>query len=274
MTDQTNKWSKLKRVLCHIRRFKTKKPVIDLEDLNHAENIIIKLTQKEFFQEEMNDLKSGREIKRSSSIITLSPSLDSNGVLRVGGRLSNSLMDPKLPKKCKVSLMIALECHEAVQHSGRGLTINELRSRGYWIINCNSVVRHMISKCVTCRKLRANTCNQIMANLPKERVEDCPPFTVCGVDYFGPFIIKEGRKELKRYGTIFTCFNSRAIHIEISNSLETDSFILSLRRFIARRGNVRKLFSDNGTNFVGAQRELQEAILLRQVTLVVYGRGK
>lgn len=77
---------------------------------------------------------------------------------------------------------------------------------------------------------------------------------------FGPFLIKEGRKELKRYGALFTCFSSRAIHLESTNSLETDSFIMALRRFISRRGDVRRLRSDNGTNFVGASAELKKAV--------------
>jgi hypothetical protein len=98
-----------------------------------------------------------------------------------------------------------------------------------------------------------------MADLPVERLESAAPFTYCGVDFFGPFYIKEGRKELKRYGALYTCLASRIIHIETAGSLETDSFLLSLRRFIARRGPVRSILSDNGTNFVGAENELKRA---------------
>ena len=76
---------------------------------------------------------------------------------------------------------------------------------------------------------------------------------------FGPFLIKEGRKELKRYGALFTCLSSRAVHIECTCSLETDSFIQAMRRFLARRGNIRVLRSDNGSNFVGAQKEPEKA---------------
>lgn len=65
------------------------------------------------------------------------------------------------------------------------------------------------------------------------------PFTYSAVDHFGPFFVKEGRKEVKRYGVIFTCLASRAIHIETANSLETDAFINALRRFQAERGSVR-----------------------------------
>ena len=98
-----------------------------------------------------------------------------------------------------------------------------------------------------------------MADLPTDRTIDEPPFTNCGVDMFGPFLIKEGRKELKRYGALFTCLSSRAVHIECTCSLETDSFIQALHRFVARRGNIRVLRNNNGSNFVGAQKELEKA---------------
>ena len=99
-----------------------------------------------------------------------------------------------------------------------------------------------------------------MADLPKERLTCSAPFTYCGVDFFGPCVIKDGRKELKRYGILFTCLNSRAIHLESANSFETDSFLNALRRFIARRGPVREIRSDRGTNLMGAAKELKDAL--------------
>ena len=117
-----------------------------------------------------------------------------------------------------------------------------------------------IASCVTCRKLRGAVLEQKMSDLPEVRLDCHPPFTYCGVDYFGPFTIKEGRKVLKCYGILFTCMSSRAIHLETATSLDTDSFINALRRFLSRRGPVRQLRSDNGTNFVGARRELKEAL--------------
>ena len=98
-----------------------------------------------------------------------------------------------------------------------------------------------------------------MVDLPADRVIQSAPFTYTDVDLFGPFVIKNRRKLLKGYGILFTCCMSRAIHIETSESLETDSYILALRRFIARRGHVRLLRCDNGTNFVGARNELLSA---------------
>lgn len=100
-----------------------------------------------------------------------------------------------------------------------------------------------------------------MADLPKERiVPDLPPFTNVGVDYFGPVGIKRGRATCKRYEVLFTCMASRAVHLEVANSLETDACINAIRRFISRRGQVVHIRSDNGTNFIGAERELREAV--------------
>ena len=100
-----------------------------------------------------------------------------------------------------------------------------------------------------------------MADLPEERTDDAPPFTHVGIDMFGPFLVKERRKELKYYGAMFTCMASHAIHIEVVQSRDTDSFIMSLRRFIARRGNIRTIKSDNGSNFVEAEAELKKAFM-------------
>ena len=130
---------------------------------------------------------------------------------------------------------------------------NEVRSNGFWVINGSSVVASLISSCVKCQRLRGAVQEQRMSDLPEDRLESTPPFTYCAVDYFG-------RKELKRYGVLLTCMASRAIHLEIANSLETDSFINALRRFISRRGPIRQLRSDQGTNFVGARRELKQAL--------------
>ena len=101
-----------------------------------------------------------------------------------------------------------------------------------------------------------------MANLPVPRVTlEEPPFTYVGVDYFGTFLVKRGRSEVKRYGCLFTCLTTRAIHIEVAHSLDTASFVNALQRFISRRGKPKVMYSDNGTNFVGVEREMKEAIV-------------
>ena len=97
-----------------------------------------------------------------------------------------------------------------------------------------------------------------MADLPSDRLEPAPPFTYCGVDYFGPWYAREVHKDLKKYGVLFTCLVTRAIHLEVTNSLETDSYVNALCRFICRCGPVHQMRSDNGSNFIGARRELRK----------------
>ena len=100
-----------------------------------------------------------------------------------------------------------------------------------------------------------------MAPLPTPRVTpDKPPFSYTGVDYFGPLYVKQGRSTAKRYGCLFTCMTTRAVHIEISHSMDTDSFLGALQRFISRRGKPEMISSDNGTNFRGGERELRQAM--------------
>ena len=131
----------------------------------------------------------------------------------------------------------------------------------YWAAGVNSTSRTVISRCVPCRKQRGKTCSQKMADLPADRVTpDDPPFTKVGMDYFGPFEVKRGRSLLKRYGVVFTCLTTRAVHLEMASSLDTDSCINAIRRFVARRGQVAEIRSDNGTNLVGAEKELRREI--------------
>jgi len=100
-----------------------------------------------------------------------------------------------------------------------------------------------------------------MANVSSDRViGDLPAFSYVGVDYVGPIEVKRGRSVQKRYGVIFTCSSSRAVHLEVSHSLTTDSCIQAIRRFLARRGPVIRIRSDNGTNLVGAEAEMKRDI--------------
>ena len=254
---------------------------VTVSDLQRAETEIVRIAQYDSFREEINALKSdkiaGLPINRKdvsfrhkalngkSQLFKLDPFLDKNDIIRVGGRLQNSGLSYLvkhsviLPNRGHITDLVIHYCHARVKHQGRGITTNEIRSIGFWIICCSSAVSRIISKCVICRKLRSCPQIQKMADLRSDRLEPSPPFTYCAVDLFGPWYIKEGRKELNRYGVLFTCLACRAIHVETSNSLSTDSFINCLRRFIAIRGPIRQLRSDCGTNFVGAENELKQA---------------
>ena len=229
---------------------------VTIKELQSAEVVILKAVQRE----------AHLTASASSTLVKLDPYTDIHGILRVGGRIKLSNLPDEsvnpviLPKSNHVTDLILRHFHNKVQHQGRGITMNEVRASGYWIIGMSSAISSIIHKCITCRKLRSEPQQQRMAILPKDRVEPAPPFTYSAVDYFGPFSVKERRKEVKRYGVIFTCMASRAVHVEVADTLETDSFICALRRFICRRGPIRQLRSDQGTNFVGAKKELKNAL--------------
>ena len=121
-------------------------------------------------------------------------------------------------------------------------------------------MRKVLNDCSFCKRRRIKPQPPLMASLPKDRLQVAAPFSKVGVDYFGPITVKHLRKQEKRYGCLFTCLVTRAVLLEVAKSLETDSFINALRRFIARRGPPSDIYSDNGTNFVGADRELKQSL--------------
>jgi hypothetical protein len=99
-----------------------------------------------------------------------------------------------------------------------------------------------------------------MGNLPSIRVTPSMPFSHCGVDYAGPILIKEGnrrsKKTIKSYIALFKCFATKAVHIEIVTDATCEAFLAALKRFMARRGKVSSIHSDNATYFTAANREL------------------
>ena len=239
--------------------------LISLSDLERAEMHILKHEQRMNFEKEISALSSEKPVPKSSSVYKLDAMMLDDGLLRVGGRLSRSDLPVEakhpilLPKRSHVTDLIARDAHIRLGHAGRYHVLSDIREK-YWIIHGNALVRKVISNCYYCRRTRGPIMHAKMADLPEERCSDAPPFTFSGVDLFGPFQVKNGRKIEKRYGVLFTCLASRAVHIEMSSSLETDSFLQALRRFIARRGPISQLRCDNATNFRGAERELQRAM--------------
>ena len=113
-------------------------------------------------------------------------------------KISVSAKDPTshtIAKDCRITNLIVSWCHDQVAHAGRGITINQVRIFVFWVIGLNIVVRSMISKCVRCKHLRGRRLQQQkMADLPRGRMSEEAPFTSCGVDMFGPFVVKnQGR---------------------------------------------------------------------------------
>ena len=154
-----------------------------------------------------------------------------------------------------LSTLVVLDKHERNCHIGREQTLSLLRESA-WIIQ----------KCSFCKQ-RVTPQSRIMSNLPKARLAiNQPPFTNTGIYYFGPLTVKQGRctrstdGTSKRYESIYTCLSTRAVHTELVGNLSTDNFILALRRFIPRGRHPKNIFSNNGTNFTGAQRELAKSL--------------
>jgi len=196
----------------------------------------------------------------------LHPLLDDVGILRVGGRLENALITYEakhpiiLPYRHHATDLIISQHHQKTGHLGQEYVLSSLH-QFYWIIKGRSAVRRVISSCFQCKKLGAVRGEQLMADLPKESLmSGDPPFTYVGVDYFGPFYLRQGRSNVKRYGCLFTCLVIRAVDIEVVNSLDTDSFLNAFRRFINLRGCPTTVYSDNGTNFQAGERELHELL--------------
>lgn len=241
---------------------------LSVEDLARAEKALLHCVQQHHFPEELSALEKGKtSVKKGSRLYKLDPILD-DGVLRVGGRLSKMAMPEEfkhpaiLPKTSHLTRLLIRHAHISSGHGGRNQTLAKLRQR-FWILKANSVTRGTIRDCVFCRRWHSSPTVQKMADLPLSRTSpDHPPFTYVGVDYFGPIETKRGRVMVKKYGVLFTCLVSRAVHLELAHSLDTDSCIAALRRFMCRRGQVKEMFSDNGTNFVGAERELRDSLAL------------
>ena len=235
---------------------------ITVEDLQNAEIELVKYTQRQHFPYLFTKTSSHRWhlFMRKINPIFL------DGVARVGGRLAQLDIDvdmnhPIIMPQCShLTELVIKQHHDKFGHAGTSHTWASLRQR-FWIVKGAAAVRHSIGQCIKCKRLNASVGKQLMADPLRCRVQtDKPPFYKVVVDYFGPFLVKQGRSRIKRYGCIFSCLTTRAVHVEVASDLSTDSFINALRRFIARRGQPDEIFSDIGINFVGAERVLRESL--------------
>ena len=236
--------------------------MLNVQDIYEAENLILGHLQACAYPEEILCLKQDNPLKGSSSLYKLNPFLE-DGLLRVGGRIEHAplpyeMKHPVLiPNNHPVASLIIEDIHCKLGHADQQHVLSELRSK-YWVVRVNSTVRKVLANCTHCRKRFSRPLQQKMAHFPEQRLDSTkPPFSYVGVDYFGPFFTRRGRAKVKKYGVVFTCLTIRAVHIEIASNFDTSSFIQALRRFLARRGPVIQIKSDNGTNFVGGERELK-----------------
>ncbi|XP_076043877.1 uncharacterized protein LOC143026966 [Oratosquilla oratoria] len=237
---------------------------LEIHELKHAENLILKHVQGRAYFHETKNIEAGKTVLKSSSIYKLYPILI-DGLLVVCGRLKHAVLNGQainpviLPHNHRLSTLIVRDYHDS-SHVGVEWTFSQVRKK-FWIIRGRKLVKRVKMDCIVCKRLYGAPMNQRMSDLPPERCEPGgPAFRYVGVDLFGPFHVKVGRSEMKRYGCLYTCFTTRGIHIEKLDSLQTDAFINGFVRFTARRGYPNKVWSDNGTNLVGARAELARSV--------------
>lgn len=203
-----------------------------------------------------------------SKISRLCPFLDQNQILRVGGRLKNTdTLDifqrhPMLiPQTCTVSKLIFRDAHKKTMHGGPAAMLSYVRER-FWSIHGRSMTRKVFYEFIRCFKTNPVIVQPIMGNLPRQIIEPSRPFSLCGIDFAGPFMIKSSLRRnapiTKGYLCVFVCFSTKAIHLELVCDLSTQAFLNALKRFTSRRGLCSDMYSDNATNFVGANRRLSE----------------
>ncbi|XP_071095649.1 uncharacterized protein [Haliotis cracherodii] len=272
-------WRKLTRVNAWIFRFLHNcstsddykmKGELTVEEIADSEHRIIADAQTEAFASEYATLLSGKMLASSSKLLALQPQLDENGVMRLSGRLGDAECLPLgarfpiiLPRRSWVTKLIIKQYHEDGKHVlGTNQTLAAVSSK-YWIISAREAIREWEKECARCNRDKAKPAYPMMAPLPKMRLrKSFRAFSQAAVDYAGPFITVQGRgkSRQKRYLCLFTCLTTRAVHLEMAYSLDTSAFLNAFYRMVNRRGLPQDVISDNGTNFVGAVKELKELL--------------
>ncbi|XP_047995968.1 uncharacterized protein LOC125233866 isoform X2 [Leguminivora glycinivorella] len=289
--DRFSKYTELQRTMAYVRRFinncKPRGPkltgALSAQELTDAFNTLIKLAQQESFSAELETLRKGHRLSPKSHILTLAPFIDSQGLLRVGGRLdaSDCTYDQKHPMllRAKHTLTKLIFTHEHVRllHAGPQSLLASVRDE-IWPIGGRNLARSTAHNCVTCKRIAGQTLKNIMGNLPAQRIKADFPFTSTAVDMAGPYLITDRRgrgcKITKCYLCLFICLRYKCVHIEAVSDLSKDAFVLALRRFIARRGRPAELFCDNGRNFVAAAKEINDFFKLYKSDLSEFAAGQ
>lgn len=240
--------------------------------LADAEKLLTKTVQRESFKDELKNLRDSEPILKSSRLSKLNITLIDDVVhldtrISAATYLTDTYKNPTiLDGNHPITRLLVMKYHTDCGHGNHQTVMNELRQR-YYITSLRNTVKITNRTCQWCRVHKATPLLPPTGDLPVERLQHRQyPFTCTGVDYFGPVQITVGRRQEKRWIALYTCLTTRAIHLEIASSLSTDSMLLSLRRMIARRGTPKVLYSDNGTNFIGADKEMSKVAEQRQIT--------
>lgn len=240
--------------------------LISPKDLQQAKLLWIKATQTAYFSHEIKLLTKGSLLPHSYVFSRLTAFIDKGDVVRVGGRLSEAQLNYEekhpaiLPRNSPLTNLIIDQAHRATLHGGAQLTLSKVRQTT-WIIGGRAPVKSHILKCVVCARQRGVRAQQLMSQLPLARVTPSRPFPHTGVDYAVPITLKtwKGReaKTHKEWICVFVCLTSSAVHLEVVSDYSTEGFLATYRRFSSRRGLAQIIYSDCGTNFIGANKELK-----------------
>ncbi|XP_045023412.1 uncharacterized protein LOC116935800 [Daphnia magna] len=229
-------------------------------------NELVRRCQEEVYSAELSCLQEGKWIPSTSSLLTLSPILGREGLIRLGGRAGRAQLPyeeihpPVLPAGHKFTVNVVRAFHLMLKHVGTDYQISFIRQH-FWIPRGREFVKKVRRECTVCRRERAKPDEHLMTELHRSRLEaGTPPFTRTACDLFGPLDVGLSRnRTAKRWGVLFKGLVTRAVYLELVTSLSSDDFLLILRRFIGLYGQPGVFHTDNGTNFVGAERELREA---------------
>ena len=275
LMNNYSSWTKLNRITAWILRFSVNSRQIDPEnrksgelsvlELREAEFALVRITQKLFFEDELRKLSKGLVLSRY--LQKLNPYLDEKNILRVRGRLTNADLPEEqkhpilLPKKAKLTELLIDSYHQDYLHVGPR-TLQSLLARRYWIISARQIIRSRLAKCVTCFRANPRPLNPLMGDLPIARVAQGRAFISVGTDMGGPFWTKDTslRKArfVKSYICLFICLATKAVHLELVSEMTTPAFLAALDRFTGRRGLPRDIYSDRGSNYIGARNYLND----------------
>ena len=238
-------------------------------DLNEAEILWIKSIQRSSFPEEYHQLKDGKSVIYKNQFKLF---LNEHKVICCEGHLKNA--DIPTSTKCPVLLptkhyfteLVIKGCHKTVHHNGISETLASLREK-HWNFRGREAVKKIIRKCVVCRRYEGKAyTGQLIPDLPTERVSADPPFNNTGIDFAGPLYIHTAEaKESKAYVCIFTCASTRALHLEVTEGLSANTFLLAFRRFCSRRGIPSIILSDNAKTFKHCAKEIMKIIRSEEV---------
>ncbi|XP_055714780.1 uncharacterized protein LOC129808901 [Phlebotomus papatasi] len=272
--EESSDFIELTRLIAISRRFLT--PSRDIpritgpltpNELLQAQTIVLKWDQEQHLGDVHGAIRNG-SISRSSKLAhirQLTPFIDVTGLIRVGGRLQHSSEPysarfPILLNKGQVAYSIARSEHFRLHHAGPQLLLASLR-QNYWMLSGRRICRKVVKDCIRCCRVKPPLQTQLMGDLPEQRMSKPIPFLATGIDFAGPVLIRHGQRRsqtlVKAYVCVFVCLSTRAVHCEVVSDLTADAFIACLRRFISRRSCPSDIYSDNATNFVGADKEIQ-----------------